>query len=360
MADIKVSQLPVLTNANAVDAASVPIVDPVAGELKQINLGQLSQRFSGVPDGGTTQQMLAKASNVNKDVYWKTISKNDVGLGQVDNTSDMNKPISTAVNAALATKANTSALNAKADTAYVNTQLGNKQDKLPIGNDGEVLTLVDGLPEWQPSSGGAGAVQSVFGRTGNVTAQVGDYDKTMIGLPNVDDTSDLDKPISNLTQLALNNKEDSLGDGNNGDVLTMAGGNKVWAPPPSGIPSGGTTGQALVKNSNSNNDVGWKTIESGFSISMTQTLDADDLIAVSPSLRELAQVKGSSDGIRLKIENGPSAAVKELMIQCVGEGFFLEDDFNLFVNEYVYLKEFAIINLIWNPSLEKWSIVGGL
>jgi phage baseplate assembly protein gpV len=53
-------------------------------------------------------------------------------------------------------------------------------------------------------------VTSVFGRTGDIIAQTGDYNKTQVGLGNVDNTSDLDKPISNATQAALDDKEDVI------------------------------------------------------------------------------------------------------------------------------------------------------
>jgi hypothetical protein len=61
---------------------------------------------------------------------------------------------------------------------------------------------------WQvyPGGGGGGAVDSVFGRAGDVVAQSGDYTKAQIGLTNVDNTSDLNKPISSATQSALDAK----------------------------------------------------------------------------------------------------------------------------------------------------------
>lgn len=46
------------------------------------------------------------------------------------------------------------------------------------------------------TGGGGGAVSSVFGRTGDVTAQSGDYTKSQVGLSNVDNTSDVNKPVS--------------------------------------------------------------------------------------------------------------------------------------------------------------------
>jgi hypothetical protein len=61
----------------------------------------------GVPSGGTTDQALTKQSNVNYDTHWKTIDKTFVGLSNVDNTSDINKPISSATQGALNNKQNT-------------------------------------------------------------------------------------------------------------------------------------------------------------------------------------------------------------------------------------------------------------
>ena len=53
-------------------------------------------------------------------------------------------------------------------------------------------------------------VDSVFGRTGAVTAQSGDYTKSDVGLANVDNTSDADKPISTATQTALDAKQGDI------------------------------------------------------------------------------------------------------------------------------------------------------
>lgn len=82
------------------------------------------------------------------------ISASKVGLGNVDNTSDASKPISTATQAALDLKA-------------------------PLASP-------------------------------TFTGTVSGIDKTMIGLANVDDTSDLNKPISAFTQAALDLKQNAL------------------------------------------------------------------------------------------------------------------------------------------------------
>lgn len=53
-----------------------------------------------------------------------------------------------------------------------------------------------------------GGVITFNGRSGAVAPANGDYTKAMVGLGNVDNTSDNDKPISALTQAALNQKLD--------------------------------------------------------------------------------------------------------------------------------------------------------
>lgn len=54
-----------------------------------------------VKTGGTTGQVPKKISDVDFAWTWQNLSKEDVGLGNVDNTSDLAKPISTATQTAL-------------------------------------------------------------------------------------------------------------------------------------------------------------------------------------------------------------------------------------------------------------------
>ncbi|NBW17901.1 MAG: hypothetical protein EBR82_59005, partial [Caulobacteraceae bacterium] len=73
--------------------------------------------------------------------------------------------------------------------------------RLAIGTAGQILKVNAGAtaPEWgaPPASG----VTSVAGRTGDVTLA-----KSDVGLGNVDNTSDANKPISTATQTALDGK----------------------------------------------------------------------------------------------------------------------------------------------------------
>jgi len=55
----------------------------------------------GVASGGTTAQVLRKASNTSYDTEWHTLAKADVGLTNADDTSDLDKPVSTAQAAAI-------------------------------------------------------------------------------------------------------------------------------------------------------------------------------------------------------------------------------------------------------------------
>lgn len=113
------------------------------------------------------------------------VTKEQVGLGNVDNTSDLNKPISNATQ---------QALNQKAD-----------QDSFDllssfVGYTPQTLIVSD------PTRTAIDAVQD------NLDDHVGDknnphdVDKSQVGLGNVDNTSDLNKPISTATQQALNQK----------------------------------------------------------------------------------------------------------------------------------------------------------
>lgn len=55
----------------------------------------------GVPTGGSSGQYLRKSSGTDYDAAWATPTKSEVGLGNVDNTSDVNKPVSTATTTAI-------------------------------------------------------------------------------------------------------------------------------------------------------------------------------------------------------------------------------------------------------------------
>lgn len=99
------------------------------------------------------------------------VTKAQVGLGNVNNTSDLSKPISTATQTALDLKANQT-------TTYTKTE-----------TDDLINTVESDLIAHATNLSNPHAVT-----------------KAQVGLGNVDNTSDLDKVVSNATQTALNLK----------------------------------------------------------------------------------------------------------------------------------------------------------
>lgn len=140
-----------------------------------------------------------------------TLAKADVGLTNVDNTSDINKPISTATQNALnlkVDKVSGKGLSTEDYTTAEKTKLSVLSNyTLPISSTtvlggvkaGDTVTIdVNGVLN---VSGAVTSVTSVAGKTGVVT-----LNKNDVGLDEVDNTSDVNKPISTATQTALNTK----------------------------------------------------------------------------------------------------------------------------------------------------------
>lgn len=181
----------------------------------------------------------AGVSSVNSRSGAVILSKSDVGLANVDNTSDANKPVSTATTTALAAKAplasptftgtvsgvtktmvglgnvdNTSDA-AKPVSAATQTALNAKQDTLIAGTN--ITIAEDGKTISASGGGGASGVSSVNTRTGDVVLA-----KSDVGLANVDNTSDASKPVSTATQTALDGKQATLTDLDEVPGLTAA------------------------------------------------------------------------------------------------------------------------------------------
>lgn len=128
----------------------------------------------------TAEKLPTLQSTVNAHIANKNnpheVTKAQVGLGNVDNTSDLAKPISTATQAAL-------------DTI-----------------NGNVTAVTEDLADHMADES----------NPHNVT-------KAQVGLSNVDNTSDAAKPVSTATQTALNKKLDNSGDKTFDGNLTITG-----------------------------------------------------------------------------------------------------------------------------------------
>lgn len=204
------------------------------------------------PADGAVMRRIAGAWSSSTIAEVKTalaLAKADVGLGNVDNTSDANKPISTAAQAALDAKVSSGAVGAAngvaplgADSKIAPTYLPSYVDDVieganlaafpAVGESGKIYTAVDSgrIYRWGGSSyveisaspgstdavpegssnlyfttgraSAAAPVQSVAGRGGAVV-----LGKTDVGLGNVDNTADSAKPVSTAQQAALDGKQ---------------------------------------------------------------------------------------------------------------------------------------------------------
>lgn len=137
-------------------------------------------------------------SSVNTRTGAVTLTSADVGLGNVNNTSDASKPISTATQTALDAKV-TSVV------AGTNITVNNTDPKNPIINATAGVT-----PDATTTSKGIVQLAGDLGGTAAAPTVTKTYTKSDVGLSNVDNTSDVNKPISTATQTALNGKLTSV------------------------------------------------------------------------------------------------------------------------------------------------------
>jgi len=137
------------------------------------------------------------------------ITKAQVGLGSVDNTSDAAKPVSTVQQAALNLKASLAGATFTGAIAASNLSGTNSGDETAATIKaalGAATTLTDGYltsVDWAAFNGKLSATGSGAALTGITAAQV--------GLGSVDNTSDAAKPVSTAQQTALNLKANLAG-----------------------------------------------------------------------------------------------------------------------------------------------------
>lgn len=168
------------------------------------------------------------------------VTKADVGLDNADNTSDLNKPISTATQTALDSKADlvdgkvpdtqlpeisTLELGTTETTAYYGDkgQVAYDHSQLRSGNPHNVTKTDVGLgnvddtsdndkPVSTAQSEAIGAVQTNLDNHEADTSNPHAVTKSQVGLANVDNTSDVDKPVSTAQQSAIDVVQGHLDD----------------------------------------------------------------------------------------------------------------------------------------------------
>ena len=197
---------------------------------KSLALGETSSTaYAGDKGKDTTDKLNTHLENYNNP---HQVTKAQIGLGNVDNTSDLEKPISNAVQTALDEKLSelylgyryypinnsNNVINFRLDyltlSHFIIIQDPNYEDiascELPVATvnvdglfsktDKSKLDNIESGAQVNTITGIKGSNESVY-RIGNVNIT-----KANIGLGNVNNTSDLDKPISTATQTALDKK----------------------------------------------------------------------------------------------------------------------------------------------------------
>ena len=188
---------------------------------EQIGLGNVDNTADlDKPISTATQKAIddAKAANntaldnhANRTDNPHKVTKDQVGLGNVDNTSDINKPVSTAQQNALDTLSNS--LN-----TAINNHVGNTNNPHQVTKEQVGLGKVDNTSDLEKpiSVATQNAISEVVS---NLDKHIADKNnphevtKEQIGLGRVDNTSDLEKPISTATQVALDKKAELGPDG---------------------------------------------------------------------------------------------------------------------------------------------------
>jgi hypothetical protein len=226
-----VTKLKITANPEKTAATRVVVQDAATGEVGYVNKTtivtldatttttgkiQLAGDLGGTATDPTVPALLTKeptiASGTTSQYYrgdktWQTLDKTAVGLSNVDNTSDLNKPISTATQTALNAKENTANKNTAngyaglgSDGKLISNQLPaiTITDTFVVGSQAAMLALTaetgdvavrtdlsksyilkgsntSVLADWQELLSPVDGVTSVFGRVGSVVANTGDY-----------------------------------------------------------------------------------------------------------------------------------------------------------------------------------------
>lgn len=181
---------PIIANGVISDAKIASGISPIKVGLGNVNntsdlLKPISTATQVALDTKASNLTLALKAPIDSPTFTGTISgitKTMVGLGGVDNTSDLLKPISSATQSELDLKASITSLNLKANSSdlTLKADISDVNLKAPIASP-------------------------------TFTGTVSGITKAMVGLANADNTSDLLKPIGSATQTALNLKASLTG-----------------------------------------------------------------------------------------------------------------------------------------------------
>lgn len=161
---------------------------------------------------------------------WQVLNKAAVGLANVDNTSDVNKPVSTAQAASIATKepafaAGTTSQYRRGDKTWQTL------DKAAVGlanvdntsdaNKPVSTAQAASIATKEPAIANPGDTTKYW--RGDKTFQI--LNKAAVGLANVDNTSDVNKPVSTAQAASIATKEPTI---SAGTAAQYYRGDKTW------------------------------------------------------------------------------------------------------------------------------------
>ncbi len=246
------------------DAANMAYVD-ASKTIDATSLVNGKIRLAGDLTGTASNPEIANAAITDAKVA-NGISQTKVGLGNVNNTSDLLKPISTATQVALDAKASNTALSLKApidSPTFTGTISGITKTMVGLGNIDNTTDLLKPVSNATQSALDLKASITALNLKANstdlalkaditdlnlkapiasptFTGTVAGITKAMVGLANVDNTTDLLKPISSATQTALNLKVSLTG------IETLT--NKTLTSPVFTSPTLGTPASGVATN----------------------------------------------------------------------------------------------------------------
>jgi hypothetical protein len=171
--------------------ATAPTVPGLADKEPAITAGTTGQYYRG-------------------DKSFQTLDKTAVGLANVDNTSDSNKPVSTATTTALNLKVDKSTATTKGDILAATA--ASTITRVGVGTDGQILTAdATSAPGLKWATPASALVTSVVGQTGEVTGSQIAGDSALLGAF-----------VKKYTQRVNVRDEGAVGDGSTDDSAAFA------------------------------------------------------------------------------------------------------------------------------------------
>jgi hypothetical protein len=185
-------------------------VDNTSDAAKPVSTAQATSIATKEPTlaAGTTAQYYRG------DKSWQTLDKTAAGLANVDNTADTAKPVSTAQQTALNLKA------PLASPAFTGTPTGITATHVGLGSVNNTTDAAKPVSTAQQAALDLKAPLASPAFTGTPTG----ITKTHVGLGSVDNTTDAAKPVSTATQTALNGKANTAHTHASAEITTIDGG----------------------------------------------------------------------------------------------------------------------------------------